>query len=73
MRNDDKLLDAVIDLGLAVKALTIKVEAMGHEMKDMKELIRENSKSINTLADTLMTILPNHEKRIRTLEMRKVG
>ena len=83
MRNDDKLLDAVIDLGLGMKRLENEMLGMKRlenemkgvkeEMKVMKELMKENSNSIKVLADTLMTILPNHEKRISTLEMRKVG
>jgi len=81
MKEDNKLLDAVIDLGVGMKELREEMKGIREEMKGMRKdinalhdeqhktniLLAEHSRSIIKLAEKI-NIVTNHETRIIRLE-----
>ncbi|MHB8260086.1 MAG: hypothetical protein ACYDCN_09375 [Bacteroidia bacterium] len=60
MKEDDKLINAVLDLGLEMKA-------MHKEQHKTNQLLAEHSRSIMALGDKLKVVV-DHERRIAKLE-----
>ena len=67
MKDDDKLINAVLDLGLEMKAMRLEMKAMHKEQHKTNLLLAEHSRSILALADKLKVVV-DHERRIAKLE-----
>jgi uncharacterized protein YoxC len=74
MKEDNKLLDAIIDLGVGMKELSEEMKRMRKDINAMlgeqhktNILLAEHSRSIIQLAERISVVI-DHEKRINKLE-----